>query len=55
MSYTVLVLAAVREALRHGDLKTASENAMIYELHPVAIRNGIAQSSAPADAIISRR
>ncbi|MCP4347121.1 MAG: hypothetical protein GY795_16535 [Desulfobacterales bacterium] len=45
----------VKEALRHGDLKTASENAMIYELHPVAIRSGIAQPIASADARTPRR
>ena len=47
----------VREALRRGDLNTASENAiMIYELHPlIAIGKGMAQQSAPADAGTSRR
>ena len=27
----------VREALRHGDLKTAAKKAKVYELHPVAV------------------
>ena len=44
----------VRDALRRGDLKTAAENAMIYELHPLAIESGIAQPTAPADACTSR-
>ena len=27
----------VREALRHGDLKTAAKKAKVYELYPVAV------------------
>ncbi len=45
----------VRDALRRGDLKTAVENAMIYELHPIIIGSGIVQPVAPADARTSRR
>jgi len=45
----------VREALRRGDLKTAAEDAMIYELHPIIIGSGIAQPSAPSDDRTSRR
>lgn len=45
----------VREALRRSDFKTAAENAIIYELHPLAIGSGIAQPGAPADARTSRR
>ena len=32
--------------LRRGDLNTAVENAMIYELHPLAIGSGITQPGA---------
>jgi hypothetical protein len=45
----------VREALRRGDLKTAAENATIYELHPIVIVSGIAQPSSPSDVRSSRR
>ena len=45
----------VREALRRGDLKTAAENAVIYELHPPAVGSGSAQPGAPADARTLRR
>ncbi len=44
----------VRDALRSGDLKTAAENARIYELHPLAIGSGITQPGAPVDARTSR-
>ena len=27
----------IREALKHGDIKTASTKSRVYELHPVAI------------------
>ena len=40
----------VREALRRGDLKTAADNARIFELHPLAIGSGIEQPDAAADA-----
>ena len=39
----------VREALRRSDLKTATENATIYELHPIVIDSGTVQPSAPAE------
>ena len=45
----------VREALRRGDLNTATENAMVYELHPlVAIGRGIVQPSTPDIGLRSR-
>ncbi len=45
----------VREALKCGDLETAAENAVIYELHPLAVKSGTAQPDASADARTSRR
>lgn len=30
-------LDEVREALKRGDLRSASQNARVYELHPVAV------------------